>query len=126
MLPETELRQLLIDSCHSVTLAENRILTELESADFIAQLVFIAIDALDYQGDAPMQAAYFLSTTNPSLVTPHEAELRSLVETADGYSGSIAVALGRMRSPLAKPLIEKRAREGWGQQYDKALALYQN
>ena len=126
MLPETELRQLLIDSCHSVPMAESRILAELGSVDFIAQLVFIAIDVLDYQGDAPMQAAYFLSITNPSLVIPHEAALLSLLETADGYSGSIAVALGRMRSTLAKSLIEKRDREGWGPQYHEALALYQN
>lgn len=81
---EHEVRQLLIDSCHSSTEAERHILDALHLPSFVAMLVRIAVDAGDFQGDAPMQAAYFLSKASPLLIQLHEELLLSLLESADG------------------------------------------
>jgi hypothetical protein len=127
MIPEAETRQLLIDSCHSSTEAEERILRELQSREFVSLLVDIAVDAADYQGDAPMQAAYFLSKAPPSLVQPHETALLALLESADGYAGSVALMLGRMKSQQAKAVIEQRLAEGWWPEhlYKEAMSCYE-
>lgn len=127
MILEPEIRQLLIDSCHSSVEAEERILSELQSAQFLNLLVHIAIDADDYQGDAPMQAAYFLSKASPLLTHPHEAALLELLESADGYAGSVALVLGRIKSQQAKPIIALRLEEGWWPEhlYKEALSCYE-
>ena len=126
MIQESELRQLLIDSCAVTSEAENRILGELQSPDFIALLVLIAVDAEDYEGDAPMQAAYFLTKASPELSRLHEVELLKLLHTAQGYAGSVALVLGRMRSVEAKSFIAKALAENWWPEhfYKEALACY--
>jgi hypothetical protein len=65
-------------------------------------LVKIAVDADDRQGDAPMQAAYFLLQASPAHTRSHEKPLLALLSTADGYGGHVARALGRMKSREAK------------------------
>jgi hypothetical protein len=90
MISEETARQLLIDSCHSSSDSKQRILSELNSPEFVALLGRIAVDAQDRQGDAPMQAAYFLTVASPALIRPHETELLGILTTADGYSGSVA------------------------------------
>ncbi len=127
MIAETETRQLLIDSCHSSVEAEQRILEELTSPEFISLLVSIAVDADDYQGDAPMTAAYYLSKTSPHLTKPHEAVLLSLLTTADGYAGSVALVLGGMKSHEAQPHIARMAAAGyWPQEsFSEALSCYE-
>ena len=126
MISEPEIRQLLIDSCHSSADAERRLLRELELEEFVGLLVHIAIDADDYQGDAPMQAAYFLSKAAPSHLQPYETVLISLLESTNGYAGSIALALGRMKSSEAKPIINQCLVEGWWPEhlYREALSAY--
>lgn len=126
MIDETKARQLLIDSCHSSAEAERCIAQELNSADFIDVLVRIAVDADDYQGDAPGATAHFLSQADSVLVKPHEDQLLVLLESADGYAGSVALTLGRMKSAGAKTLIEHRTSEGWWPEhlYKKALSSY--
>lgn len=126
MIDETKARQLLIDSCHSSAEAEHCISQELNSAEFIGVLVRIAVDADDYQGDAPGAAAHFLSQAEPTLVKPYEYPLVALLESADGYAGSIALILGRMRSAGAKAVIEHRIAEGWPEHlYKQALSFYE-
>ena len=126
MIEEPETRRLLIDSCHSSAEAEGRLHGELQSEEFVGLLVRIAVDADDYQGDAPMQAAYSLSQADPSLLQPHEREMLALLGTADGYAGSVALALGRMQSSQAKPLIVKMLSAGcWPEHlYNQALSCY--
>ena len=126
MIPEPLTRELLIDSCHSSVEAKRRIIAELGSQDFIRLLVRIAVDADDYEGDAPMQAAYFLSRASPALTKPYEAELLALLTTAEGYSGSVALTLGRMKSQEAKPIISRMLAEGFwpAHAYEEALAQY--
>lgn len=113
MISEREARQLLIDSCHSSTKAADVILEELQSPEFVRLLVKIAVDSDDHQGDAPMQAAYYLSKAPPSLTRAHEAALLALLDTDIGYGGSVAIVLGRMMSRQAKPVIAHRLAEGW-------------
>jgi hypothetical protein len=126
MMPEPETRQLLIDSCHSSNMADSRILAELESPEFVSLLVRIAVDADDYGGDAPMQAAYYLSRVRSALLQPDEASLIDLLGTADGYAGFVALALGHMRSQKAKPIITRMMAEGcWPREtYQEALSGY--
>ena len=126
MLSESETRQLLIDSCHSSLEAKHRIFEELIAQDFVDLLVLIAVDAEDNQGDTPMTAAYFLSRATPSHLQSHEEALLALLETADGYAGCVALALGRMKSSHAKAKIEQRLAEGWWPEhlYQEALACY--
>jgi hypothetical protein len=126
MISEQLTRRLLIEACHSSEEAAQRILAELPSSEFVALLVQIAVDAGDYQGDAPMRAAYYLSLASPALMKPHESELLDLLSTADGYAGSVALALGRMRSVAAKPVIAQMLAQGYwpADAYRKALSCY--
>lgn len=105
MITEATVRRLLIDSCHSSERAGKAILDSLSSSEFVSLLVKIALDEDDYQGDAPMQAAYYLSQAPVELLLPFESQLLNLLPTANGYGGHIALTLGRMKSPLAKPVI---------------------
>jgi hypothetical protein len=125
-ISEQATRQLLIESCHSSVAAEQQILSELSTPAFVRLLVQIAVDADDFQGDAPMTAAYYLSLAEPELTKPHEPELLALLTIADGYSGSIALALGRMKSLQAKPTIEQMLAQGsWPvETFRQALAYY--
>ena len=125
-ISEQTTRQLLIESCHSSLAAEQRILAELSTPAFVELLVQIAVDADDFQGDAPMTAAYYLSRAEPSLTKPYEPDLLALLTTADGYSGSIALTLGRMQSLLAKPTIEQMFAQGcWPiETFRQAVACY--
>lgn len=102
MIDETKARQLLIDSCYSSAEAERCISQELNSAEFNDVLARIVVDADDYQGDAAGAAAYFLSQADPVLVKPYEDQLLVLLESADGYAGSVGLILGRMKSACAK------------------------
>jgi hypothetical protein len=127
MISEAKVRKGLIDSCHSSAEAETELMTLLSSPDHIALLVKIEMDDDDYQGDAPMQAAYFLSQASPSLTRPFEHQLFALLPTANGYGGHIALTLGRMKSALAKDVIRSELSAGqfpsaW--LYEKALQEY--
>ena len=125
MITESETRKLLIEACHSSSAAEQHILGELQSPEFIGLLVCIAVDADDHQGDAPMTAAFYLSKASPTLTKQHEAALVSLLATADGYTGSVALVLSSMKSLEAKPLIARMAAEGYGHPFPEALARYE-
>jgi HEAT repeat protein len=126
MISEAEARQLLIDSCAVTSEAEHRILGELKSDEFVSLLVHIAVDADDYEGDAPMQAAYFLTKVSPELTQPHETALLALLHTAQGYAGDVALVLGRMKSQQAKPFIVEAVANGWWPEhfFAEALACY--
>lgn len=125
MTTESDTRKLLIEACHSSAAAEQRILGELHSAEFVGLLVRIAVDADDHQGDAPMTAAFYLSKASPNLTKEHEASLVSLLATADGYAGSIALVLSEMKSIEARSLIASMAAEGYGHPFPEALARYE-
>ena len=97
------------------------------SQEFVSLLVRIAVDEDGYEGDAPMQAAYFLSETSPEYTRPHESALLRLLTAANGCAGHVALTLGRMQSSSARPIIESALQEGefvgsW--LYEKALAHY--
>ena len=127
MISETTLRQLLIDSCYSSIEADKQILEHLESPEFISLLVKITVDAEDYEGDAPMQATYYLSMASPELTHNHETELLALLPIAPGYSSGVALTLGRMKSELAKPIITEMVAKGcWPiETFQKALSCYE-
>ena len=75
-----------------------------------------------------MQAAYFLSQVHPSLTQPHESALLALLGVANGYAGSVALVLGRMKSQRAKPTIVRMVSEGWwpAEAYKEALSCYED
>ena len=116
MIPEETVRQLLIDSCHSSEVADKKLLGSLSSPEFVSLLVKIALDEDDYQGDAPMQAAYYLSQAPVEMLKPFEQKLLSLLTTANGYGGYVALTLGRMQSALAKAVITSEL--GNGERFD--------
>jgi hypothetical protein len=112
MITEPEARQLLIDSCHSLPEAGADLQSKTASAEFVSLLVRIALDEEDYGGDAPMQAAYYLSQAPSENVRPFEPQLLALLTTANGYGGHVALALGRMRSSQAQPVILSELDDG--------------
>jgi hypothetical protein len=85
MKNETEIREALIDSCHSSKEAQSAIEECLSDTDFISLLVKIALDEEDYGGDAPMQAAFYLSKASPALTRQYEEVLIPLLTAAVGY-----------------------------------------
>lgn len=128
MISEETTRQLLIESCHSSREADEKLLGHLSSSEFVSLLVKIALDEDDYQGDAPMQAAYYLSQAPVTLAKPFEKKLIGLLTAANGYGGHIALTLGRMRSDTAKPVITEELENGerfdaW--LYKEALKQYE-
>ncbi len=126
MNTDSDVRRLLVESCHSSADAERQINDQLQSPEFIERLVSIAVDDEDYQGDAPMRAAYYLSKAGPELLISYESRLLLLLETADGYGASIALTLARMGSSGALPEIARRVQAGWWPEhtYKEALVLY--
>lgn len=129
MIPEFAIRELLIASCHADVSAELKIVEKLASIDFVALLVKIALDEDEQQGDAPMQAAYFLSHASPSLTEMHEDKLLSLFTSANGYQGHIALTLGRMQSLPARFVIESALSDEdrfdkW--LYERAIECYES
>jgi hypothetical protein len=81
MLEKTA-RQLLIDSCYSSREAAEELLKNLASPAFVSLLVKIALDEDDHEGDAPMQAAYYLSKAPVDLTRPFESQLLRLLPVA--------------------------------------------
>jgi hypothetical protein len=127
MIDEGHIRELLIESCHSSADANRFFKSHLNDAELLECLVNIAVDAEDYGGDAPMEAAYWVSEFPAALIKKHEKELIAVLSSADVNGSLIALALGKTQSLMAKPLI--LAELGDGQRYDawlfrKALAYY--
>ena len=119
MVDEAAIRQLLIDSCHSSSSADEFFRCHVDDAGLLALLVRIARDADDYQGDAPMQAAYWMSQYSADLLMPHEPALLEMLPIVDGYGGHVALALGKTRSPRGRAAIAKEL--GNGERFDAAL-----
>lgn len=119
MLDEAAIRQLLIDSCHSSAAAEKFFRCHLDDVELLALLVRIARDAHDYEGDAPMQAAYWMSQYPGDLLVPHEAALLEMLPIVDGYGGHVALALGKTQSPRGREAIVREL--GDGQRFDAWL-----
>lgn len=109
---EEKARLLLIDSCYSSKEADEELLKNLSSPEFVSLLVKIALDEDDYEGDAPMQAAYYLSKAPVDLTKPFEKQLFRLLPVASGYGGHVALTLGRMKSAEAKAIIQAELGDG--------------
>lgn len=75
MIGERCIRELLIASCHSSLKAQRFFESQLDSAELLDCLMRIAVDADDYGGDAPMQAARYISQFSPNLIEKHEEDL---------------------------------------------------
>jgi len=124
---EAEIRKLLIDSCHSSKDADEELLKMLSDPKVISLLIEIALDEMDHGGDSPMQAAYYLSQAAVERIQSHEEELINILSADLPYSGHAALALGRMQSKKAHPIIVSELGEGgfpsaW--LYEEALAKY--
>jgi hypothetical protein len=119
MIDEAVIRQLLIDSCHSSAAAEKFFRCHLDDVELLALLVRIARDPDDYAGDAPMQAAYWMSQYPANHLIPHEAALLEMLPIVDGYGGHVALALGKTRSPRGREAILQEL--GNGERFDAWL-----
>ena len=125
---EADVRQKLIDSCHSSEAAQRFFMARLDDATLLALLVKIAEDAENHGGDAPMQAAYFASQFPGALLALHEEKLLALLTTVDGYGGHIALALGKTKSTRGKAALLSEL--AYGSRFDawlfrKGLAEYE-
>ncbi|MBK1812664.1 hypothetical protein JHL18_18755 [Clostridium sp. YIM B02505] len=102
------IRGLLIDSVHSKTEAKDFFTKNLNSSELLNMLVEVAID--DYSGDARMEAAYWISKFDTTLLKSIEKDLLRIQEDElDSIACHILVALGRIKSEEGlKFLIEKR------------------
>lgn len=127
MYEESAIRQALISSCHSSTEASDYLAGRIGDPILLELLVRIAMDDAGYEGDAPMQAAYFASQFPGDQLARHEPDLLVLLSTANGYGGHVAVALSKTGSSRGKAAIT--AELGDGSRFDawlfqKALAEY--
>ena len=128
MYDEHNIRELLIASCHSSIKVQQYFDSRLDDPELLRLLWSIAKDEAGYLGDAPMQAAYYLSKFPPNLLRPYETELLAMLSDVDGYGGHIAVALGKVKSDVGKQAILKEL--GDGSRFDawlfrKALRFYE-
>lgn len=112
MKDEVAIRSLLIDSCHASKEATRFFDSQLSDPDLLALLIRIAEDEDDHQGDAPLQAAYYVSQFPSSLLVQHEVALIRILPQANGYGGHIAAALGKIQSTQAKALLEQELGDG--------------
>ena len=102
---------------------------KLSDSKIIDLLTNIALDEMDQGGDSPMQAAYYLSRAPVKMIQGHEEELIKILVADLPYSGYAALALGRLQSQKAYPLITAELGEGgfpsaW--LYEEALAQYKS
>lgn|SRR5215470_8445860 len=128
MYDEADIREKLVDSCHSSTEAREFFMARLADQELLALLMKIAENAEDWDGDAPMQAAHFASQFPGALLEPYEPKLLSLLTAVNGYGGHIALALGKTRSPRGRIALLSELGDGsrfdaW--QFKKALAEYE-
>ncbi len=128
MHDEAAIRDLLIESCHSSKEAVSFFVEQMSDPEFLSLLMCIALDEYGYLGDAPMQAAYFVSQFPGELLAPHEAALFELLPQADGYGGHVALALAKTKSERGKQAILTEL--GDGSRFDawlfkEALAEYE-
>ena len=100
MYDEADIRDKLIDSCHSSKEAEQFFMTRLGDKELLALLMKIAEDSDDYGGDAPMQAAHFAAQYSGTLLAPYEPTLFRLLTTVNGYGGHIGDSRTRYKVSL--------------------------
>lgn len=127
MEDDATIRQILIDSCHSSQEAQDLLDSRISDPEFLAKLIEIAEDSEDYQGDAPMQAAYYASKASAAMLINHIEALIRMFPEVNGYGGHVALAIGKTRSPEGRELIEQELGDGsrfdaW--LFEKALAEY--
>lgn len=112
MQDEAIVRELLIQSCHSSEEASQFFASRQSDSALLSLLVKIAVDAEGYEGDAPMQAAYFTSQYGSALLAPHASALLHLLPQANGYGGHVALALARSGLPEGKAAILSELGDG--------------
>jgi hypothetical protein len=127
MIDERRIREMLIESCHTSAKARQFFESRLRDAELLNCLVEIAVDTSDFGGDAPMEAAHYLSRFPAEMIEKHENKLIAALPLVSGYGGAIALALGKAKSLAAKALIRREL--GDGQRFDawmfrEALAHY--
>ncbi len=107
-LNKDRIRDLLIDSVHSKIEAKDFFVKNLNNSELLNILVEFAVD--DYSGDARMEAAYWISKFDITLLESIENDLLRIQEDElDSIVCHILVALGRIKSKEGlKFLIERR------------------
>ncbi len=109
---EAEIRDLLIDSCHSSKKAQTFFESHANDKGLLELLIKIAKDDEDHGGDASMQAAYYASHFPGNLLAPYESQLRAMLPVVNGYGGHVALALGKTKSALGKQAILEELGDG--------------
>lgn len=102
------IRELLIDSLHSDSYAKSFFKNNGNESELLNILLEFVID--DYSNDARMEASYWISNFDTTLLKNVEKELLDLQDDElDSIAYNISIALGRIKSKEGlKFLIEKR------------------
>ncbi|OUS05843.1 hypothetical protein A9Q81_03615 [Gammaproteobacteria bacterium 42_54_T18] len=130
MYDHQEIRELLIDTCHSNDLAVQFFEEKLGDKELLELLVRIAIDEEDYGGDAPMAAGDYIFKYPVEWLEKYEESFVDILkrEHSAVRPENIAMALAKIKSPAAKTLIEREIKAlEYGPRCEKikiALELY--
>ncbi|HCC07588.1 MAG TPA: hypothetical protein DEP72_05455 [Clostridiales bacterium] len=108
MFEKDKIRELLIDSVHSKDDAKDFFTGNLESPKLLNTLVEIAID--DYSGDARMEASFWISKFETSLLKNIEEKLIKIqCDELDSIACHAFISLARIKSKDGlKYIIDKR------------------
>ena len=80
--------------------------------ELLQLLVRIARDTEGFEGDAPVEAAYWMSQYSPELLLPHEPAMLEMLPIVNGYGGHVALALGKTRTTRGRAAIVNELGDG--------------
>jgi hypothetical protein len=128
MFKQEKICELLVASCHSDVEARSFFESNISNPDLVALLYNIARDDKSVGGDAPMQAAYYLSKCPRQLLSLYQDGLMEILPLVDGYGGHIALSLAKADFLPARELIINEL--GDGKRFDawlymEALKIYE-
>ncbi|MBU2709430.1 hypothetical protein KCM76_25800 [Zooshikella marina] len=128
MYQESDIRELLIETCYSNEQANAFFEERLEDEALLEILVYIAFDEDDYGGDAPMASGDYIPRFPAESLKQFEPQFLSILETewASARHEDIALALAKINSIKGKELTEKWLSElGEGPRYEKFKQAYE-
>lgn len=127
-----QIRELLIETCYSNEKASKYFESKIDDQNMLQILVSIAVDEDDFGGDAPMAAGSYIPMYPVPMLKEYEKEFLDILvrEYSDARPEDIALALAKIQSSAAKPIIEQNIKElEYGPRceiFEEALKLYES
>ncbi|WP_024330164.1 hypothetical protein [Simiduia agarivorans] len=128
MYQESDIRELLIETCYSNEQAATFFEQRLEDEALLAILVTIALDEDDFGGDAPMASGDYIPRYPTECLKNYEPQFLAILESewASVRHEDIALALAKINSSKGKDLTKKWLSElGEGPRYEKFKQAYE-